>query len=265
MTHMKNIILCSMLILCGNLLAQVSLVVGTKDETTIAQAIQYSEKLYDFLPTYIETEEDKIITSIAHKNTARKAQNRTSSPCIENISDTDTTIGAYAENIHTDKDSALRLSLRDMGLQVANRVLSGNLSTKIYNEKIFVDIYELQRYLTSVYELSDLLKNDLQISCTHIDSIDNYYIVTCAGNINRELCNIKSNQFTTNKSLLNHFQEYYCSNPNFQTWVKKEITHLKKVFYLYDSQSPLVKEEVEGKMQEFKKALIEAMNNPEAK
>lgn len=265
MTHMKNIILCSMLILCGNLLAQVSWVVGTKDETTIAQAIQYSERLYDFLPTYIETEEDKIITSIAHKNTARKAQNRTSSPCIENISDTDTTIGAYAESIHTNKDSALRLSLRDMGLQVANRVLSGNLSTKIYNEKIFVDIYELQRYLTSVYELSDLLKNDIQISCTHIDSIDDYYIVTCAGKINRELCNTKSNQITTNKSLLNHFQEYYCSNLNFQTWVKKEITHLKNVFYLYDSQSPLVKEEVEGKMQEFKKALIEAMNNLEAK
>ncbi len=262
---MKNIILCSMLILCGNLLAQVSWVVGTKDETTIAQAIQYSERLYDFLPTYIETEEDKIITSIAHKNTAKKAQDRTTSPCIEDVSDTHTSIGAYAESIHTDKDSALRLSLRDMGLYIAGRVLSDSLSTKIYNEKIFVNIYELQRYLTSVYELSHLLMNDIQISCIHIDSIDNYYIVTCAGNINRELCNTKSNQITTNKSLFNHFQEYYLTNPNFQTWVKKEITHLKKVFYLYDSQSPLVKEEVEGKMQEFKKALIEAMNNPEAK
>ena len=261
----KHLLLASILLISGNMAAQSLYVSSAMDEETISQAVLYSEGLYDLLPTYIETEEDKIITSIAHKNTARKAQNRTSYPCIENISDTDTTIGAYAENIHTDKDSALRLSLRDMGLQVANRVLSGNLSTKIYNEKIFVDIYELQRYLTSVYELSDLLKNDLQISCTHIDSIDNYYIVTCAGNINRELCNIKSNQFTTNKSLLNHFQEYYCSNPNFQTWAKKEITHLKKVFYLYDSQSPLVKEEVEGKMQEFKKALIEAMNNPEAK
>ena len=31
------------------------------------------------------------------------------------------------------------------------------------------------------------------------------------------------------------------------------------------NKSPLVKEEVEEKMQEFKKAFIEAMNNPEAK
>ena len=55
-------LLFSIALLCGQYsvaqsLFEYSHISGIKDENTISQAVQYSNALYDLLPTYVETDE----------------------------------------------------------------------------------------------------------------------------------------------------------------------------------------------------------------
>ena len=56
----KHLLFASILLISGNMAAQSLFVSSAMDEETISQAVLYSEGLYDLLPTYIETEEEKL-------------------------------------------------------------------------------------------------------------------------------------------------------------------------------------------------------------
>ena len=62
----------SIALLCGpysvaQSLFEYSHISGIKDENTISQAVQYSNALYDLLPTYVETDEDRMEKEILDK------------------------------------------------------------------------------------------------------------------------------------------------------------------------------------------------------
>ena len=89
--------------------AQSLFVSSVMDEETISQALLYSEGLYDLLPTYIETEEEKLKTDLVHKYSKKSAQMDIFPKCIEEGLDSKTQIGGYGEYIPT---NILRLSLQ---------------------------------------------------------------------------------------------------------------------------------------------------------
>lgn len=258
----KHLLFASILLISGNMAAQSLFVSSAMDEETISQAVLYSESLYDLLPTYIETEEEKLKTALVHKYSKKNAQIDILPKCIEEGLDSKTQVGGYGEYIHTNKQIAIEFANRYMRLNISDKLLSNHLSMRYHNDKTFIDVADLQMLLIKICELSNILTNDIQVTCMHIDSIDNYYIASCGGKLKRDNDDISS-KLQCLHSDDTSFQEYYCTHPEFKDWIKKSIRAFKESFYLYSIRSPLVKDEVERMRQQFKEALQEAMNTEE--
>lgn len=254
----KHLLFASILLISGNMAAQSLFVSSAMDEETISQAVLYSEGLYELLPTYIETEEEKLKTDLMHKYSKKNAQIDILPKCIEEGLDSKTQVGGYGEYIHTNKQIAIEFANRYMRLNISDKLLSNHLSMRYHNDKTFIDVADLQMLLIKICELSNILTNDIQVTCMHIDSIDNYYIASCGGKLKRDNDDISSKL----KHLPNEntsFQEYYCTHPEFKDWIKKVIGDYKKSFYLYSYYSPLVKEENEQAITSFMEKIQKAL------
>ena len=129
---------------------------------------------------------------------------------------------------------------------------------RYHNDKTFIDVADLQMLLIKICELSNILTNDIQVTCMHIDSIDNYYIASCGGKLKRDNDDISS-KLQRLHSDDTSFQEYYCTHPEFKDWIKKAIGDYKKSFYLYSYYSPLVKEENEQAVTSFMEKIQKAL------
>lgn len=254
----KHLLFTSLLLICRNMAAQSLFVSSVMDEETISQAVLYSEGLYDLLPTYIETEEEKLKTDLVHKYSKKSAQMDILPKCIEEGLDSKTQVGGYGEYIHTNKHIAIEFANRHMRLNISEKLLFNHLSMRYHNDKTFIDVADLQMLLIKICELSNILTNDIQVTCMHIDSIDNYYIASCGGKLKRDNDDI-SLELQRLHSDDTSFQEYYCTHPEFKDWIKKAIGDYKKSFYLYSYYSPLVKEENEQAVTSFMEKIQKAL------
>lgn len=270
-----------LVVLCGQYsvaqsLFEYSHISGIKDEKTISQAVQYSNSLYDLLPIYVETDEDRIEKDILDKYYTKHSFSREGksdvkeilTPCFKMSKELGVPV-VGGVGVHSDQRVAIERAAKGMSIEMVTRLAM--LSTQTYNEKTFIEITDFKTYLTSVYEIANLLAGSVEIICEDIDSVNNYYVAECFGRINRDLVKNVAAKVQKDPS---DFQKYYSANPSFQTWVKKEIIGFKKNFYLYDSKSPLViensqteevsKEEeksLEERKEEFKKAISDFFNN----
>lgn len=275
----------SIALLCGQysvaqLLFEYSHISGIKDENTISQAVQYSNALYDLLPTYVETDEDRMEKEILDKYHTKHSVLREGelgvleilTPCFKMSKEVSFPV-VGGVGVHSDQRVAIERAAKGMRIEMVTRLAM--LSMQTYNEKTFVEITDFKRYFTSVYEIANLLADSVEIICENVDSVNNYYVAECFGRVNRDL--VKNIAAKVQKDSID-FQQYYSANPLFQIWVKKEIMGFKKNFYLYDSNSPLViensqteevsKEEeksIEELKEEFKKALLDALNEDTTK
>ena len=253
---------------------------GIKDENTISQAVQYSNALYDLLPTYVETDEDRMEKEILDKYYTKHSFPREGelgvrdilTPCFKMSKELSFPV-VGGVGVHSDQRVAIERAAKGMRIEMVTRLAM--LSMQTYNEKTFVEITDFKRYFTSVYEIANLLADSVEIHCEDIDSVNNYYVAECFGRVNRDL--VKNIAAKVQKDSID-FQQYYSANPLFQIWVKKEIMGFKKNVYLYDSNSPLViensqteevsKEEeksLEERKEEFKKAISDFFNNDTTK
>lgn len=255
-------LLFSIALLCGQYsvaqsLFEYSHISGIKDENTISQAVQYSNALYDLLPTYVETDEERIEKEILDQYYTKHSSKELSFSVVGGV------------GVHSDQRVAIERAAKGMRIEMVTRLAM--LSMQTYNEKTFVEITDFKRYFTSVYEIANLLADSVEIICENVDSVNNYYVAECFGRVNRDL--VKNIAAKVQKDSID-FQKYYSANPSFQTWVKKEIMGFKKNFYLYDSKSPLVIEnsqieevskEEEKSLEELKKAISDFFNNDTTK
>lgn len=275
----------SIALLCGQYsvaqsLFESSYISGIKDENTISQAVQYSNALYDLLPAYVETDEERIEKEILDKYYTKHSVPREGelgvrdilTPCFKISKEVGVPV-VGGVGVHSDQRVAIERAAKGMRIEMVTRLVM--LSMQTYNEKTFVEITDFKRYFTSVYEIANLLADSVEILCEDIDSVNNYYVAECFGRVNRDF--VKNIAAKVQKDSID-FQKYYSANPSFQTWVKKEIMGFKKNFYLYDSNSPLViensqteevsKEEeksIEELKEKFKKALLDALNEDTTK
>lgn len=270
----KTVFFCILFLAISNLAAdpwrgtRVSMTTAkdTLDEEILNQAKQYSDSLYDMLPTYIETAqartEEEILNRYLDKYRPKHLQGKTEleyvlkSPCVEeSLDDYDNSRGwGYA--VHKNLREAIEQAYQMARLEIASKY-SFPHRLRIYNDVCFLELNDFKEFLVSHYFLSNKLSEFTKITCFEMDTIDNYNIVYCAATFDKSKADTLFQQME--KTQIPPFEEYYNVNPDFQIWVKPMIESMKGLYYLYDLRCPIIKED-ERKFREAADRLLKQLS-----
>lgn len=257
---MRSPILILALLLSCNLFSQ-TCVIGEIDHNILSKAIKYSEGLYELLPTHKPTREDIYKDSIKQQYLVAYRTYHPQdaiAPCIHESFGTKQHLTGYGEYIHSNQQEAINKALLNVRIEMVSKMpyINNPLPIRIHDNKTFVDVLDLKKYIVVWYEVAKLLSDSVQTTCMHIDSLDNYYLVFCAGYINREAIN----KITYQISHLIDFEEYFDTSNEFQQFAKSVIADFKKQgVLLYDSNSPLTKTQYAKREEEFRQLLYKEL------
>lgn len=255
-----TILIFGALLLSCNLFSQ-TCVIGEIDHNILSKAIKYSEGLYELLPTHKPTREDIHKDSIKQQYIATYRTyhpQEAITPCIHESFDTKLHLTGYGEYIHSNKQEVINKALLNARIEIASKMpyINNPLPCRIHDDKTFVNVLDLKKYIVVWYEIAKSLSESIQTTCMHIDSLDNYYIAFCAGYINRETIN----KITNLISYSIDFEEYFSTSYAFQEFTKSVIADFKKRgVLLYDCNSPLIKKEHSKREEEFRQLLYKEL------
>lgn len=265
----KTVFFCILFLVISNLAAdpwrgtRVSITTGTLDEEILNQAKQYSDSLYDMLPTYIETAqartEEDILNRYLDKYRPKHLQGKNEleyvkPPCVEESLDDYDNSGGLGYAIHKNLREAIEQAYQMARLDIASKYLFPH-RLRIYNDVDFLELNDFKEFLVSHYFLSKKLSEFTKITCFEMDTIDDYNIVYCAATFDKSKADTLFQQMENTQ--IPTFEEYYNVNPDFQIWVKPMIKSMKKLYYVYDLRGPIIKEEE----RKFREAVTDYLNN----
>ena len=233
------------------------------DEEILNQAKQHSDSLYDMLPTYIETAqartEKEILDRYLDKYRPKHLQGKTEleyvkPPCVEESLDDYGNSRGWGYAVHKNLREAIEQAYQMARLEIASKY-SFPHRLRIYNDVYFVELNDFKEFLVSHCFLSNKLSEFTKITCFEMDTIDNYNIVYCAATFDKSKADTLFQQMENTQ--IPTFEEYYNVNPDFQIWVKEMIKSMKRLYYLYDLRSPIIKEDE----RKFREAVDRLINN----